>query len=191
VKAKRKRSRQREPVKAQPQPAAQPSTPADDLTPAEKAFVAAYNRHLGNGTRAWMELHPDCTRKSAGEQASALISRNLKVRAAIEAGREERAKRLTISGDGVLALVVQDATVDIADFFDDDGKLLAPHLWPDNARQSVESVDYSLGKIKLVSKAVARRTLLEQTGKLKTIPDAIDSLAEALRQDLETHAGTK
>lgn len=33
----------------------------------------------------------------------------------------------------------------------------------------------------------ALRTILEQTGKLKTLPGSIDALADALRHDIETH----
>lgn len=33
----------------------------------------------------------------------------------------------------------------------------------------------------------ALRTILEQSGKLKSVPDSIDALAAALRKDFETH----
>lgn len=36
-------------------------------------------------------------------------------------------------------------------------------------------------------KLAALRTILEQTGKLKNLPDSIDALAAALRADLEAH----
>lgn len=160
---------------------------ADGLTESERAFVAAYDRHLGNGQRAWMELHKDCTPKSAREQASRLLSTNLNVRRAVDAKREDRVKRLQLDGDYALGLVARDATADIRDLFDEDGNLLKPHEWPEGIADSVESIDYEKGKIKLVSKHAARRMILEQTGKLKTIPDSIDALAAAIRQDLEDH----
>lgn len=36
----------------------------------------------------------------------------------------------------------------------------------------------------------ALRTILEQSGKLKSVPDSIDALAAALRKDFETHKST-
>lgn len=192
-KAPRKRSRQRESAKPQPKPApvAKKLKPGeagpDGLTDAERAFVASYDKHLGNGTRAWLELHPDCTRKSAAEQASTMLSRNLKVREAVYAGREARWKRMAMTGDQALAIAAAHVSADVSDLFDEKGVLLPPHLWPDDLRLAVDAVDYANNKVKLVSKGPALRVVLEQTGKLKTLPDAIDSLAEAIKQDLLNH----
>ncbi len=163
------------------------------LTPEQRAFVAAYDRHFGNGTRAWLELHPAVTVESAATQAWRML-RNVEVRAAIAQGRAARLKRLQVDGDEALALASQHARADIRELFDDDGKLLSAHLWPDSIASSVESVvlvDGQVTKIKLVSKSTVLRTLLEQTGKLKTLPDAIDSLAEALRHDLQAHGNQR
>ena len=42
------------------------------------------------------------------------------------------------------------------------------HEWPEEIAGSIESIDIAAGKVKLVSKITARRTILEQTGKLKS-----------------------
>ena len=74
-----------------------------------------------------------------------------------------------MSGDEALARVAQDARADIRQLFDEQGNILLPHLWPDELANSVEAVDVKAGKVKLASKSTARRIILEQTGKLKTI----------------------
>lgn len=193
-KPKRRRRKASRPKKAQPSTRAQAvaqaveAVDAAGLTAKEHAFVLAYNQYLGNGTRAWMSLHPDCTRKSAGEEASRLLSRNVKVRLAINASRKERWKRLEMDADEALALVANDARVDVRDLFDDDGNLLKPHLWPDDIAASVESVDMTNGKVKLAGKSAARRTILEQTGTLKGVGAGLDSLAKILAGNFEEEA---
>lgn len=55
--------------------------------------------------------------------------------------------------------------------------------------------DQALGRIALLAsdaeddrvKLAALRTILEQAGKLKTLPQSVDALAAALRADLEAH----
>lgn len=57
--------------------------------------------------------------------------------------------------------------------------------------------EQALGRIGVMAMAAtdprvrlaALRTILEQTGKLKSIPDSIDALAAALRADIEAHGG--
>ena len=67
--------------------------------------------------------------------------------------------------------------------------VIKPHEWPDEIANSVEAVDLKRGKVKLVSKATARRTILEVTGKVKG-EAGVDQLVDAMRQTLErnTHS---
>lgn len=109
-----------------------------------------------------------------------MISKNLKVRDAIHAGREARWARLRMEGDEALALVALHARADIAELFGEDGELLKPHLWPDALRLCIDAVDLEKGKVKLVSKGAAVRTLLEQTGKLASVGDGVGAIAKLL-----------
>jgi flagellar capping protein FliD len=65
--------------------------------------------------------------------------------------------------------------------------------WPDEIANSVETIDFyengGVKRVRLASKATARRTILEVSGKLKSQPgDSMDALAEAIRADLSRGA---
>ena len=89
-----------------------------------------------------------------------------------------------MSGDEALALTAGDARSDIRMLFNSKGALLNPHDWPDEIANSVEAVDMAGGKVKLASKAHARRTILEVTGKVRG-ESSVDQLVEAMRATIE------
>lgn len=93
-----------------------------------------------------------------------------------------------MDGDEALARVSLDARADITELFDDAGKMLPPKQWPAHLRNSIEAFELKPDgstKVKLASKSAARRTILEQTGKLKSpIEGGMSALAQALRGDL-------
>lgn len=92
-----------------------------------------------------------------------------------------------MSGDEALARVALDARSDPRHLFNVDGEMLEPADWPDELANSIESVELTKDgayKVRFASKVQSRRTLLEQTGKLKTAADGFDALAEAIRADV-------
>jgi hypothetical protein len=76
-----------------------------------------------------------------------------------------------MDGDEAFARVSLDARADITELFDEQGKIPPPKQWPAHLRNSDESFERKKDgsfKVNLASKTMARRTILEQTGKLKS-----------------------
>jgi len=92
---------------------------ADGLTPNQARFVAEYLIDL-NGKQS--AIRAGYSEKTAESQASSLL-RNPKVRAAVQAGMDKRAKKLEISADRVLQEIAKMAFVDERKFFNDDGSI--------------------------------------------------------------------
>lgn len=63
-----------------------------------------------------------------------------------------RAKRTGIDADYVLQRLADIDQMDIADLYDEHGKMLPVHKWPRIWRQNVKEVDLKTGKIKLQDK---------------------------------------
>ena len=135
------------------------------LTTAQALFVEAYVANGGNGTRAYKESHPAASLKTAAQEAWRLL-RDPKIRPLIEERRAERFARLKMQGDEALALLAMRARADIADAFDDDGKMLPVEQWPESLRLCVKDVDGE--KIRLYDGLKAAELLAVQTGVLKT-----------------------
>jgi len=74
------------------------------------------------------------------------------VKAYYDAQLAKRAERTGIDADYVLQRLATIETMDVADIFDDDGKLLPIKQWPLIWRQMVKEVDMKTGKIKLQDK---------------------------------------
>lgn len=140
-----------------------------------------------NATAAYRTVHPKCTQRTA-EVGGSKTLRKPEVSHFIERARRERFRRLQMDGDEALARVALDARADITELFDDNGKMLPPKQWPAHLRNSIEAIELRADgstKVKLASKSEARRTILEQTGKLKSpLEGSISALAKALRGDL-------
>jgi hypothetical protein len=86
----------------------------------------------------------------------------------------------------VLARIGLDATADPRQLVDEHGFALGLHELGDDIASSIESVEFEGGKlkkVKLASKTIARRTILEVTGKVNGGND-VDRLADALRETL-------
>lgn len=163
-----------------------------EQTPAEKAgltepqylFCLTYISNGFNASAAARAAYPNQTEASARVQGCENLTKP-NIRAFISSRLEDAWRDKQMSGDECLARVAGDARADIRLLFDKDGKLRNPHEWPDEIADSIEAVDLANGKIKLASKTIARRTILEQTGKLRSPADAVDKLAELMRGDLE------
>jgi hypothetical protein len=100
-------------------------------------------------------------------------------------------KALQMDGEEALARVALDARADLRALFDANGKALPPQQWPDDLANSIEAVDIKEDgtyKVKLTNKGQARRTILEQTGKIKSpLAESVDALAAAILADRDAH----
>lgn len=159
----------------------------DNLTHREQLFVLEYLANGYNATAAYRSVHPKCSQRTAEVEGSRTL-RKPAVSAFIDQKRRERFRRLQMDGDEALARIALDARADLRKLFGQDGKILPPSQWTDEIANSVEVFELKPDggiKVKLASKSAARRTILEQTGKLKSpVEGGISALARALRADL-------
>ena len=95
-------------------------------------------------------------------------------------------------GDALLGLVIGEAFSDVRQLFDHNGALLKPQDWPDSIVNCIEGVEVREDRIrvKLTSKAQARRFLLELLGRTRSVADSIDHMAEAILADRAKHLRT-
>ena len=142
----------------------------DALTPAQEYFVRCYVANGGNGTRAYLESHPKANNPTAAREAWRLL-RMPKIRAEVDARRGERFKRLEMEGDEAVALLAMRARADIADAFDDAGKLLPVEQWPESLRLCVKEVDGE--KVRLHDALKAAELVAVATGRLRSAVDVL------------------
>ncbi|ESY02288.1 terminase small subunit [Mesorhizobium sp. LNJC405B00] len=132
-----------------------------DLTARQTRFVEEYLVDL-NGKQA--AIRAGYSENSAEAEASRLL-RNVKVSAAVAVALEARAKKTGIDAEWLLRRLVDEATADIADLFDDDGNLKPLKAWPKIWRTGlVAGVEFetitvkgkktgTIGKVKLSDRA--------------------------------------
>jgi phage terminase small subunit len=157
------------------------------LTPGQYSFALQYLANGFNATRAYVTAHPGVTNNTAAVEGHRTL-RHPKVRAFLYPQAQAIWRELQMGGEEALARVARDARADIRQLFKPGTKeLLDPSEWPEEIAGSIKAVQdspYGL-KVVLVDPLIARRTILEQTGKLKTLPDSVDVLAAAIRADKE------
>ena len=102
----------------------------------ERLFVEAYVLNGGNATRAYLAAAGHVKETTAAVEGWKLL-RLPKVQHAIETRRAERFKALQMEGDEALALIAMRARANLAEAFDDTGKLLPFHLWPESLQLAV------------------------------------------------------
>ncbi len=157
------------------------------LSPTEEAFVLEYLANGLNALRAYQAVHPRATKNTAAVEGHRTLKKP-NVQKFMERERRARFRRLQMDGDEVLARVGMDAAADLAELFDADDEMLPPSKWPLSMRNSIEQITISpdgTTRVKLASKTAARRTLLEQSGKLRSPLEAgLSALERALRKDL-------
>ncbi len=113
----------------------------DGLTPAQRTFCLRYLSNGFNDSKAYREAYPDCrTELSARTAASRLLSTSVNVRRFLDDRLETTFEKLTLDADRALFLLSCDATADMRLLFDEKGKLLKPHLWPDEIARSVKAI---------------------------------------------------
>jgi phage terminase small subunit len=152
----------------------------DGLTPSIYEFALIWLANGYNGAAAYKASHPDCQSEAAARAGGARLLANANVRAYLRTQLESRWAEHEMSADEAAARVAMDARSDPRLLFNAKGELLPPHEWPDEIANSIESVDMTTGKVKLVSKLGARRLMLELTGKLRDPGDGLRDLAQIL-----------
>jgi hypothetical protein len=178
-------------------PAATPRTVRPDrrtsdvgtLSPAQREFCLEYLRNGFNATAAYKAAYRGVVDATARSNGWRLLT-NADILAFLAPHMERRWKRLQIGGDEALARIAMDARLDPRLFFDERGKPLKPHDWPDAVAGSVKAIEFRKDggtKLTFVDGLSARRMILEQTGKLKAVGGTFDALAEAIRADKERH----
>lgn len=162
-----------------------------DLTAAQYEFCLAYLANGFNATAAVRAAYPDVT---SDVTIRAMGSENLtkpNIRAFLAPKMQDHWKALQMDGEEALARVALDARADLRGLYDADGKALHPKDWPDDLANSIEAVDLKEDgtyKVKLTNKGQARRTILEQTGKIKSpLAESVDALAAAILADRDAH----
>lgn len=98
-------------------------------------FIVEYLR-TNNATKA--AIAAGYSEKTARQQGSRLLS-NVDIRAEIQAQRKEMVAAAKVDAQDVLARLKDEVEADIADLFDDDGKLLPVWEWPLVWRQGLIS----------------------------------------------------
>ena len=158
------------------------------LKPQIHDFCLVYLTNGFNASAAYKASHPDCQSDHAARSGGHRLLTNSDVKAFLASQLDQAWKAKQMSGEEALALVANDARADLRLLYDEKGALLHPKDWPDDIANAVESAELDGDgclKVKLVSKAASRRTILEVTGKIKGSADGIDDLAEALKATLE------
>lgn len=103
------------------------------LTPKQEMFVREYLIDL-NATQA--AIRAGYSEASAEQQGARLLT-NAKVREAVDKARAERSEKTAINAQWVLERLADEASADVADLYDDDGKLLPVKQWPKIWRQGL------------------------------------------------------
>lgn len=115
---------------------------ADKLTPRQGAFVREYLVDL-NGTQA--ALRAGYAAASAASQASELL-RVPKIAKAIADAQAERARRTDVTADRVVKELARVAFADPAHAYGTDGRILAVHEMPVEARAALAGMDVEEGE---------------------------------------------
>jgi len=97
-----------------------------DLTPKQQAFVTEYLIDL-NATQA--AIRAGYSAKDADVQGPRLLG-NVRIAAAVALGMEQRTERTQINADWVLTRLAIEAEADMAELYDESGKLKSIHDWP-------------------------------------------------------------
>lgn len=103
------------------------------MTPKQQRFVEEYLVDL-NATQA--AIRAGYSKRTANRMACENLTKP-DIAAAVAAAKAERSERTKIGSDWVLQRLHRDATANIADLFDEQGKMKAPDQWPEAWRQGL------------------------------------------------------
>jgi hypothetical protein len=144
---------------------------AEGLSPRERLFVEAYVLNGGNATRAYQAcMAPVVVKAASAASLGWRMLRTVKIRAAIDRRSAERFQALQMEGDEALALLSMRARADLAEAFDDKGKLLPFHQWPESLRVACRWKVDADGNLEVSHNdgLKANELMAIATGKLKT-----------------------
>lgn len=110
---------------------------AGGLTPKQRAFIAEYLVDLNAAQAAVRAGYSPRTAKAAGCR---LLS-SPAVAEAVADAQAGRAARVGVTADETLRQIDEIARSDLRRLFGDDGELLPPKLWPDDAARAVASIE--------------------------------------------------
>lgn len=136
------------------------------LTGFQELFVAEYLANGGNATAAYRSAHNGGVKDSTAASEASKLLRVPKIRARVDAGRQERFRRLAMEGDEAIALLSLRARADIRQCFDEKGKLLPLAELPDTVALAVKSVKAD-GTLVLHDGLKAAELMAIATGRLK------------------------
>jgi hypothetical protein len=140
-------------------------------------FLLEYEANGFNGVRAYLAVHPTCKVRTAATNAWRLLKK-ADIRARAVALRQKRLETLAMEGAEAAQLLAETARADPRDLYDDQGKLLPVHLWPDHIAHCVKAIRGDA--VVLHDSQAAQRLVLEMTGKLKSPLAPIADLAAIL-----------
>ena len=145
---------------------------SEGLRPRERLFVEAYVLNGGNATGAYQTcMAPVIVKASSAASLGWRMLRTVKVRAAIDRRRAERFEALRMEGDEALALISIRARANLADAFDDRGRMLPFHQWPETLQLATRGLKRNKdGEVEpqLYDGLKAAELMAIATGKLKT-----------------------
>lgn len=102
-------------------------------------FVEAYIGNGGNATRAYLEAYPEAKVSTARVEGCRFLTKP-NIRTEIERRQGEIFKRWEMAGDEAIALLSARARLDIADLYDEDGKLLPLRELPKAVRACIKGI---------------------------------------------------
>ena len=106
---------------------------------------------------------------TAAVEACRLL-RDPNIRAAVDAKLAERHKRLEMKGDEAIALLSLTARADLREAYDETGKLLPFHQWPETLALAARAIKAN-GDIILQDPLKARELMAVATGRLRSTVD--------------------
>jgi phage terminase small subunit len=178
----RPRSRRQETTKTPPLGPVLLPHETGGLEPAQYVFALALTRNGFNAKAAYLTAHPGVTAGSAEVQGHHTLS-NPKVRAFLATRLEEAWGPLEVAAVEAIGRLGRMARADITLLFDNQGRLLRPHQWPEQLRTCVKRYRAKDGEVTLESPLAALRLVLELTGRLKDArTEKTDELGDAIKR---------
>lgn len=143
------------------------------LTPREALFVLKL-LELDNVTQAYLDAGYRCTREAASASGGALL-RKPRIAAAVDRARAKRLEVAQMSADEAMERLATVARADLRLMFDEKGKLLPVHQWPDAlalALKGYELKDDGGIKVTLDSRLTALDLIATDHGRIVRKVDA-------------------
>lgn len=158
-----------------------------ELTPLQRLFVLEYLKDF-NGTQA--AIRAGYSEKTASQIAYELLQNPL-VLAQIEKEKAQRLDRLQVDADWMLKRLIHEAEADLAELYDDDGRLKPVNEWPEVWRKGliagieVEELFEGRGKDREHVGTLRKVRLADRTKRLELIGRHVDVQAFTDKKKIE------